>query len=210
MTVADTTTAAVRSPWWRHLVSAAVLAALLVVAGVVADTAPGESGWQAPIEVGGAIGETLTGRNIEATVLEVRAADAVTTANGWAGATTGVWIVVDASVAAVVEDEAAPLGYAVLQIGDRSYSASERPGLSTLARASLSTGIPVTGPLLFEVPRDALGSADGRAARLELGISADPRVDSVLVVPVDLTALAVQPQLETDAPVVGALSGGAD
>lgn len=207
-TSTSTPTPTPRPPWWRHLVSAAVLVALLVAAGAVADTAPTTAGWQAPIEVPGTVGETLSGRNIEATVLDARAADAVTTSNGWAGATTGVWIVVDASVSAVVDDEAALLGTAVLEIGARSYSASDRPGLSTLAGTSLSTGIPTTGPLLFEVPRDALGSVDGAAARLTLGISNDPRVDSLLVVPLDLTALDVQPQLETDDLVVGLPEAG--
>jgi hypothetical protein len=190
-------------PWWRHALSALVLVGLLAVAGVVADTAPSGGGWQAPVEVEGRLGETVTGRNIEATVRSVRAADSVTTSNGWQGATTGVWIVVDLSVAAVVDDRASLLGGAVLRIGDRSYSASDRPGLSVLAERSLSVGIPMTGPLLFEIPRDDLGSADGRGARLELGLDADPRVDSLLVVPVDLTQLGVVPAIETDEPVLG-------
>lgn len=210
MTVpADTVTAPsgdptpARVPWWRHALSALVLVGLLAVAGVVADTAPSGGGWQAPVEVEGRLGETVTGRNIEATVRSVRAADSVTTSNGWQGATTGVWIVVDLSVAAVVDDRASLLGGAVLRIGDRSYSASDRPGLSVLAERSISVGVPLTGPLLFEIPRDDLGSADGRGARLELGLDADPRVDSLLVVPVDLTELTAVPTIETDEPVLG-------
>ncbi|NQX33236.1 hypothetical protein [Herbiconiux sp. VKM Ac-2851] len=215
MTVpADTVTAPsgdpapARVPWWRHALSALVLVGLLAVAGVVADTAPSGGGWQAPVEVEGRLGETVTGRNIEATVRGVRAADSVTTSNGWQGATTGVWIVVDLSVAAVVDDRAALLDGAVLRIGDRSYSASDRPGLSVLAGRSLSVGIPMTGPLLFEIPRDDLDSADGRGARLELGLDADPRVDSLLVVPVDLTELAAVPTIETDEPVLGTPASG--
>ncbi|GLK19105.1 hypothetical protein [Herbiconiux flava] len=210
MTVpADTVTAPsgdpapARVPWWRHALSALVLVGLLAVAGVVADTAPSGGGWQAPVEVEGRLGETVTGRNIEATVRSVSAADSVTTSNGWQGATTGAWIVVDLSVAAVVDDRASLLGGAVLRIGDRSYSASDRPGLSVLAERSLSVGVPMTGPLLFEIPRDDLGSADGRGARLELGLDADPRVDSLLVVPVDLTELSAVPTIETDEPVLG-------
>lgn len=198
-----------RVPWWRHAISAVVLVGLLAVAGVVADTAPSGGGWQAPIDVDGHVGETVTGRNIEATVHGVRAADSVLTSNGWQGVTTGVWIVVDLSVSTVVDDRGTLLGGGVLRIGDRSYSASDRPGLSVLADQSLSVGIPLTGPLLFEIPRDDLDSSDGRAARLELGLGADPRVDSRLVVPVDLTTLSVEPTIETEEPVLGDPAGEA-
>ncbi|MCS5713595.1 hypothetical protein NVV95_03385 [Herbiconiux sp. CPCC 205716] len=197
-------------PWWRHALSALVLVALLAIAAVVSDTAPRGGGWQAAIPVEGRVGDTLVGRNIEATVHGVRAADSVQTANGWQGATTGVWIVVDLSVSAVVDDRAALLGNASLRLGDRRYSASDRPGLSALAGLPLSVGVPLTGPLLFEVPRADLDSADGRGARLELGIDSDPRTDSLLVVPVDLTALTTEPSIETEAPLLGDPAAGAE
>jgi hypothetical protein len=197
-----------RVAWWRHSLNAAALVALLGIAAVVADTAPSEAGWQAPIEVRGGLGETLTGRNVQAVVTDVRAADSVVASNGWAGTTTGVWVVVDASVSSVVDEEGALLGTAVLRVGERSYSASERPDLGSIAETSLRAGIPVTGPLMFEVPRSALSSGEGRSARIELGISRDPRVDSLLVVPIDLSTLEVEESLETTEPVEGAT--GAD
>ena len=193
-----------RTPWWRHVLNAAALVAILVVAGIVSHTAPTAAFWQAPIPVAGTIGEPVTGRNIEATVIEVRAADSVTASNGWAGETTGVWVVVDASVEAVVTDYGALLGTAQLQIGDRVYSASERPDLGTIAHKSLTTGIPNTGPLMFEVPRDLLSSEAAKDAQLQLAVDGDPRVDSLIVVPVDLTVVEIEPSIETDEPTWGA------
>jgi hypothetical protein len=193
-----------RTPWWRHVLNAAALVAVLVVARIVSHTAPSEAFWQAPIPVSGVVGEEVTGRNIQATVTQVRAADSVTASTGWTGETTGVWVVVDASVAAVVTDYGALLGTAQLQIGDRVYSASERPDYGTIARKSLYTGIPSTGPLMFEVPRDILSEAAAKDAQIQLAVDSDPRVDSLVVVPVDLTALEVEPSIETGEPEWGA------
>ncbi|MGD8166582.1 hypothetical protein ACEXOS_005110 [Herbiconiux sp. P16] len=193
-----------RTPWWRHALNAAALVAVLVVAGIVSHTAPTEAFWQAPIPVTGVLGEPVTGRNIQATVTGVRAADSVTASTGWTGETTGVWVVVDASVEAVVTDSGALLGTAQLQIGDRVYSASERPDYGTIAQKSLYTGIPSTGPLMFEVPRDILSEASAKDAQIQLAVDSDPRVDSLVVVPVDLTALEIEPSIETDEPEWGA------
>ncbi|MCS5720108.1 hypothetical protein N1027_18410 [Herbiconiux sp. CPCC 205763] len=193
-----------RTPWWRHALNALALVAVLVVAGVVSHTAPTEAFWQSPVPVTGALGEPVTGRNIQATVTRVRAAESVTASTGWTGETTGVWVVVDASVATVVTDYGTLLGTAQLQIGDRVYSASERPDYGTIAQKSLYTGIPSTGPLMFEVPRDILSDAAARDAQIQLAVDSDPRVDSLVVVPVDLTALPVEPSIETDEPSWGA------
>jgi hypothetical protein len=181
-----------------------VLVALLAVAGVVAHTAPGDAEWQAPITVLGAIGDETSGRNITATVTGVRLADEVVAANGWSGSTEGVWVVVDASVAAAVSDYGALLRAARLQIGDTLYSASSRPDLGTIAGQSLTTGIPLTGPLMFEVPRDILQTDAAADAEVQLGLDADVRVDSLIVVPVDLGSLPVEESIETERPEWGA------
>ena len=117
------------------------------------------------------------------------------------GMKRSTWMIISANA------QVHELAGGVLRVGDRSYSASDRPGLSVLADQSLSVGIPLTGPLLFEIPRDDLDSSDGRSARLELGLGADPRVDSRLVVPIDLTTLSVEPTIETAEPVLGDPAG---
>ena len=188
---------------WRHLLNGALLVAFLVIAGVVLHTAPTEDQWQAAIPVTGEVGDTVAGRNIQATVSDVRVADSVTASNGWAGETSGVWVVVDASVEAVLTDYGVSLGTANLKIGDTRYAASERPDKGTIEGAVLSVGLPQTGPLMFEVPRPALEGADASSAEIELAANDDPRTDSMIVVPVDLTAVERQAAITTEAPVWG-------
>ncbi|MDO9398502.1 MAG: hypothetical protein Q7T71_18310 [Herbiconiux sp.] len=197
------TPAPTRVPPWRHVLNGLALVAILVVAWLVSHSAPSEAMWQSPIPVAGTIGEPAAGRNIEATVLDVRAAETVSSSTGWVGATTGVWVVVDARVATVVSDYGTPFGTANLVIGDTTYGASDRPDQGTIAGQSLSTGIPLTGPLMFEVPPAKLTGEAARTATIQLAVDSDPRVDSLIVVPVDLTALEVVPEIDTDEPVLG-------
>ncbi|GAA2228289.1 hypothetical protein N1031_05445 [Herbiconiux moechotypicola] len=198
--VTETAAPSARVPWWRHLAHGVVLVVVLVVAGVVAHTAPTDAGWQAAIPVSGQLGERVVGRNIAATVDEVRVAERVVASNGWAGETTGVWVVVDATVESVVDDFGALLGTAQLRVGDVVYSASDRPDLGTLAGDSLATGIPTSGPLMFEVPRAVLQSEEAAHATVQLAINSDPRADSMIEVPIDLTALELQSSIETAEP----------
>ncbi|RFA21033.1 hypothetical protein [Subtercola boreus] len=192
-----------RTPVWRHIANGAALVGFLVVGGIVVHTAPTEEQWQAPIAVTGAIGQTLTGRNIQATVTDIRVADSVTASNGWSGETSGVWVVVDASVEAVVTDYGASLSTAQLKVGDTLYGASERPDQATIEGVPLSVGLPNTGPLMFEVPADALAGDDARDAEVQLAATSDPRTDSMIVVPVDLSAIARQTSVTTEKPTWG-------
>lgn len=189
---------------WRHAANGAALLAILSAASVVLHTAPGRDLQHSPITVPAVMAEPASGRNIRATVHSVAVTEAVTAGNGWAGSTPGVWVVVDLSVEAVVDDQGGVLGRAVLRVGDIAYSASTRPGTGTLATVGLATGIPRTGPLVFELPADVVSASAAQHATLELARSADPRVDSLLVVPVDLAALDVQPRIDVDIPQWGA------
>ena len=192
------------TPRWRHAANGAVLLVILSVASVVLHTAPDRDLQQSPIVVPATLAEPASGRNIRATVHSVAVTDAVTAGNGWAGGTTGVWVVIEVSVEAVVDDQGASLGTAVLRVGDTGFSASTRPGNATVASVGLATGIPLTGPLMFELPADVVSASVAAGATLELATNADPRVDSLIVVPVDLAALDVQPNLDVDLPRWGA------
>ena len=187
---------------WRHVANGAGLVVILVIAGVVAHTTPNDEQQQAPLPVRGQVGETLSGRNIAATVDAVRVAESVEASNGWAGPTSGVWVVVDASVEANVTES--NFGYARLKVGDVTYSASTRPDRATIAATGLSVGIPWTGPLMFELPRLLVSSDAARTAELQLAVDADPRADSMLVMPVDLSAIEIEKVVETERPVWGA------
>jgi len=187
---------------WRHVANGAGLVVILVIAGIVAHTTPKDEQQQAPLPVRGQVGETLSGRNIAATVDAVRVAESVEASNGWAGPTAGVWVVVDASVEANVTES--NFGYARLKVGDVTYSASTRPDRATIAATGLSVGIPWTGPLMFELPRLLVSSDASRTAELQLAVDADPRADSMLVMPVDLSAIEIETVVETERPVWGA------
>lgn len=180
--------------------SGAALVVIIAVASVVLRTAPVDSSWQVPFEVHGQAGQRVEGRNIAATVGDVALARTVTASSGWSGATSGIWVVVDVRVEAVVTETAASLATAQLVLGEDTYSASERPGTATIAGMALQVGIPWSGPLLFEVPPDAVASAGADGARILLATSGDTRLDSVLVVPVDLDDLAFEDAITTDAP----------
>jgi hypothetical protein len=192
-----------RKPFVRSLLSGVALAAILAVTWLVVHTAPTDDQWQAAMPVTGQVGDTLAGRNIEATVHDVRIADSVTASTGWAGETTGIWVVVDASAAAVVDDTGALLNVAELQVGDVVYGASTRPGLGTIANQSLSVGIDLTGPLMFEIPRELLSTDAAGSATLRFALDGDTRLDSTLEVPVDLASLDTADSIETDKPVWG-------
>jgi hypothetical protein len=186
----------------RHVLNGAGLVVILVIAGVVAHTTPSREQQEAAIPVHGQLGETLEGRNIRATVNDVRVAESVEASNGWTGPTSGIWVVVDASVEARVTD-LATLGYARIKVGDVTYSASTRPDTATIAETGLNVGIPWTGPLMFELPLSLVSSDAARHAELQLAVSNDPRADSMLVMPLDLHAIDIDAVIETDQPVWG-------
>ncbi|MCU1447746.1 hypothetical protein [Cryobacterium sp.] len=187
---------------WRHVGNGAALLAILAVAAIVLHTTPDRELQQSPIAVRATLAEPASGRNIRATVHSVAVTESVTAGNGSAGSTPGVWVVVESSVEAVVDDQAT-LGTAVLRVGDTSFSASTRPDYATVVKRGLATGIPLNGPLMFELPADIASGKAAADATLELAINSDPRVDSLLVLPVDLARLDVTTSLDVDYPEWG-------
>lgn len=173
----------------RAAVAWGVGAALVVLAWGVAAITPDDDAAQAPFPVAATVGERAEGRNIAATVTEVSAANAVTAANGWTA--EGTWVVIDLDVEAVTAEQGALLALATLTIDDRVYGASERP--ESLLRQQLPVGAARTGSLAFEVPEEAL-TGDGM---LRLGLNdLDPRLDSVIELPIPLDELTVQPEVQ--------------
>jgi hypothetical protein len=189
---------------WRRLGNGLGLVVLLAIGWVVSQSTPSEEVWAGPIEVSGEVGESLAGRNIEAVVSEVRIAEEVVASTGWTGTTTGVWVVVDASASAVVQEFGTTLGTAELVVDGTTYSASTRPDTETLAKKGLTVGVPLTGPLMFEVPRELVTSQLAQNSHILLAVNSDPRSDSLIVVEVDLTALPIMPSVETGELVWGA------
>ncbi|MEV1128413.1 hypothetical protein [Agromyces sp. NPDC049794] len=155
--------------WVAAVGGAALVIAAWGVALVTPDDAAAEQPFVVPVEVGDA-GE---GRNLAVTITGVRAADAATI-DGWVA--TGPWLIVDLEAAAVESESGALLSHATLSIDGRTFRASERPP-DSLFRSALSVGVPRSGSIAFELPEAALGDD---VAVLSLGLSEDPRLDSVI------------------------------
>lgn len=161
----------------------ALAAVLVAAAWAVTLVAPSDDAGRDAFVTPMTQGERATGRNIAATVTDVRTADAVASADGWTA--EGNWLVVDLDAEAVVDQPSGYLRGAVLLIGDRTFSASTRgPDEMTLLDAQLVPGVPTSGSLMFELPDDALQST----GVLRLSASRTSWGDTILELPVDLAA----------------------
>ena len=178
---------AIRSP--SRWLAAGAAALLLVASWLVAFVTPTDAERDAPFVTSMTIGEPATGRNLSATVEAVRLAQAVHT-NKWEADGETTWVVVDLSAEAVHDDVRASLLGMTLRVGDRTYRASERP--ESLLKRGLSTGIPTSGVLAFELPEAA---ATGHGV-LDLSLAEDTRLDSVLRLDIDLAALDIESDIE--------------
>lgn len=168
-----------RLPGWAAW---AIGAGFIVVAWFVALVTPGEEQAQAPFLVDAAIGEPATGRNLTATVTDIRRTAEVRAAGGWMA--EGNWLVVDLQAASVVA-EGGVIKHAILEVDGVRFSASDRP--DSLLDAGVTAGVPQTGSLAFELPKDVTAGV----GRLELALAADVRLDSMIVLSFDLADVPV-------------------
>lgn len=155
----------------------AIGAGLVVAAWFVALVTPGEDQTQSAFPVTVAVGEEGVGRNIAATVTDIRRVGELT-AGDWSD--EGNWLVVDLDVASVVSEFGVLVSFAEISIDGVRYSASERP--DSLRQQGLSAGVPRSGSLAFELPDDL----ETGEATFQLAVDGDTRLDSVIVVPFDL------------------------
>lgn len=169
-----------------RLVHAAVAAAVLVVAGVAINTAPPSNAWLEPLPVAGTIGQEAVGRNLAATVHGVRLAETIVDGAGSSDEivpTGGVWVVVDLSARAIIDERVAGFNGIALHTAGLEYSASDRVD-GALNRRSLSIAVETTGSIAFELPE-----VPDAPVELHLALRRDSRGDSVLVVPISLDGL---------------------
>lgn len=164
---------------------AAVLAAV-VVSAILVETAPSQARAQhAAFPVGLELGERGDGRNLAGRLDDPRLADTVLSGD-WRGSTTGQWLVIDAT--ASTRGTGARVS-ASLVIGELTYLSVDRSGVDPLDSVQLEPGLPWSGVLLFELPADAATLPGADRAVLRVGTALEPRLDSVLELPLDLTAL---------------------
>lgn len=173
-----------------RVVSWLVAIGVLVLAGVVVALEPPEQLEQGPFVVNTTLGDEGVGRNIEATFTDVRLASEVELDDfeGWRGTTEGVWVVATVSVQARVESTGVT---SFLLIDDLEFRGSERLDLDGLESWRILAGIPTTGTVLFEIPRELADRTT--AARVMIGTNSDWRLDSVISTTVDLSALEIEP-----------------
>lgn len=173
---------------------------LLLLAFGVAYSTPGDPQVQAPFAVTGGLGDQIVSQHLVATVNDVELADVVEL-NYWTGTTSGVWLVVDATVEARIERT----GFdANLFIDGVRYAGTGRTSTDTLDGRVADAGFPVTGSILIELPTDVqtMPGADSATLRLSPGI--DARLDSVIELTLDLTQLDVAGRVALENPRAGA------
>ncbi len=158
-------------------------AALLVAAWLVTLVTPPADAELAPFAVTGDLGERVVARALTATVSHPRLAQRVT-AGGWSA--EGRWLVVDLELEATREEAGTRVGSATLQIGERTFRASERP--ASIAETGLHAGIPQLGSIAFELPGDLDRIGD---AVLRLAEDEDTRMDALIEVHLDGDDVAV-------------------
>lgn len=168
--------------------------AMLVAAWFVAWITPdGEERITDPFSVSAGIGERVEAGNLGVQVHSATMTEGVVF-DGWRAG--GTWLVVSLD-AWLTQKEAATIGRAYLTVGDRTFTASERPGNYDMAAAlnggSLHVGVPRSGGLAFEIPTDAAGPATLRlAAGGDLSaLSANDNLagDAVITLELDLSQL---------------------
>ncbi|OJX69121.1 MAG: hypothetical protein BGO94_11190 [Micrococcales bacterium 72-143] len=174
----------------------AIAAALVLVgaAFAVARTEPQEDLVFAPFGVRVAEGERGEGRGLRAAVDGAALADVVVL-DRWTGTTTGVWLLVDARMEST---ENPTLAYATVQVGERVWPTSLRPGIYAMQSASLDPGLPVAGTFVFELPEEVLDEAEARRATLRLSTKSDTRLITVVEVELDLTGLDRAAEVELE------------
>ncbi len=153
----------------------------IVASALVWHNLPVNTDIYAPFPVRGESGSPVQGRAIATTVTGLRIAPRVTPDPGRPVNAIGVWVIVDATVAAT---ETSGLPRAELLIGPNSYLPTDRLLPGTTLGALLDPGIAEQGAWVFDVPSSLLDTVDSVVLRTWLGL--DPRLDSQLVVNIPL------------------------
>jgi hypothetical protein len=141
--------------WLRRVGIAAAALVTLVVGQLILNTEPDRHDTAAPFFVSGELNKPVTVEGLTVTVLGVKGAAKIDPPDALPADTGGIWIVVQLRLEATTK----PLSptYAGLAAPDgRSFQATARFRQSLVGGAvKLQPGIPMSGDLAFEVPKDA-------------------------------------------------------
>ena len=176
------------APW-------AIGAALVLAAGAAVALTPPDIALSQAFYLRGGVGDAVTGRTLVAQVRDASFAERVTAGGGdWDA--DGNWLVVTVAASAPQTEVDAAVIIAAMQIGDRTFHASERARDSLLG-AALRVGTDTVGMLAFELPADV----DAGDAELRLITSySTPQLDDVVVLPLSLDELPSKTEIEITPP----------
>ncbi|MGZ0712489.1 hypothetical protein ACWPKO_29540 (plasmid) [Coraliomargarita sp. W4R53] len=170
--------------WAQWCVGVGLVAAAWGVAAIT----PPDSEIQAPFVAMATLEQPIEGRNIAATINEVKRVSRVSE-GGWSA--DGNWLVIDLDVSATTAESSAlfvptKLMLAEFTVGGYTYGATERA--PSLWKHALAVGIPRSGSIAFELP----SQLDEGIGVLSLGENTDSRLDSVIEMSIDLSTLSVE------------------
>lgn len=174
---------------------------LLLLAFGVAYSTPESELIEAPFGATGAQGEVIVSEYLVAKVNDIELAEEVQLGS-WHGTTSGVWLVVDATLEARLERTGVHVS---VIIGGVLYRASGRADFDTVDGPVVEPGFPVRGVVLVELPADVRDRPGAASAVVRIADSADSRLASVVEVTVDLTSVRLQDRLELEPVRPGAL-----
>lgn len=180
----------------RRVVALPVGIGLTLAAFAVASTTPSDDALQDPFPVTGQIGEVIASQHHVVTVHDAFLAREVTL-DSWDGTTSGVWLVLDATLAARVERSTVAVD---LFVDGVRYSGTNRADNDTLDSRVADAGLPLVGAMLLELPAGILEAPGARSATLRVSSDGDTRLDSVVELRLDLTALEISDHVELERP----------
>ena len=182
----------------RRWVAGLAVGALLAGSAIAVATAPDNDAVVAPFLIAGRIGEPMSGRVLTVTVNSVELADVLQVRYRDVPdlETSGVWVVVDATVTARLDTEV--LSNSELDIGGVRYRVSDALPAPTPLQLSYGADVPQRSTLVFEIPRSALEAAGASRASVVFLHRTDAQLDSVPVVVVDLSSLDIQRSARID------------
>jgi hypothetical protein len=158
---------------------------LLVLTFGVAYSTPASELIEAPFGATGAEGDRIVSEYIVAKVHDVQLADEVQLGE-WRGTTSGVWLVVDATLEARLERTGV---HVEVLVGGVTYRSSDRADSDTVDGRVIDPGFPIRGVILVELPDDVRDHAGAASAIVRIADSFDSRLASVVEVLADLTDL---------------------
>jgi hypothetical protein len=177
----------------RRGVSYLAGAGLLLLAFGVAYSTP-ESDWvEGPMASRVSLGQTVAVDDFVGTVHDVTLAREVDTDDGRL-TTAGVWFVTEFTIAGTTERTGVRVD---VLIDGKQYPATDRSDV-VLDGSTVDAGLPRTGPSLVELPADVVDLPGASTAVLRISPRFDSRLDGVIEIVVDLTALAIADSVEVE------------